>query len=168
MSKKELDSILVNGYIKSNASMNIGETQMNTTSFAQHISQASNYAYGFTAWYDSVVFDEPKYVVKVKRDGLKYSPTLPSDPDNEVDVFGEVPIENIVAIYEIRLGSARSGNFELVQEYNGTVREGSGSGAYTKAYFRKITDFKNSDIRFDDGGVVKENYFEGELSFLNW
>ena len=82
INNNEMLSIIENGFIKSNASMNIGEQQANTTSFAQDISQASNYAVGFNAWYDDVTFAKPKYILKVKKEGVNYKPTIETDIQN--------------------------------------------------------------------------------------
>jgi len=137
INNNEMLSIIENGFIKSNASMNIGKQQEETTSFAQHISQASAYAVGFNAWYDEVTFAKPKYILKVKKEGVKYKPTIETDIQNEVDVFGEIPIQQIESIYEFRLGECQMGQVEINVGYNNDFSEGSRSPMFKKVFVRK-------------------------------
>lgn len=139
MSEKEYSAALKNGYFKSNASMNIGDVQAGTTSFAQDIRQASSYAQGFTAWYDSATFNDKKYVVKIKKEGVNFQPTIASDPRNEVDVFGKIPVSNLADVYEIRLASSTPGNIAVYKQ-NGSnkPREGSRFPMYQKTVWRKL------------------------------
>jgi len=158
MSQNELSYIAENGFIKSNAQLNIGKQQADTTSFAQYPSQATNYAHGFTAWYDTITFEEPKYIVKVQREGLKFSPTLENDPDNEVDVFGKIPSSNISDIYEIRLGSSTKGFVALIDNNQWSnedkVSEGSRTPMHQKVYVRKLSAVEVDYIRLEEGGVA--------------
>jgi hypothetical protein len=134
----EMLSIIENGFIKSNASMNIGKQQEETTSFAQHISQASSYAVGFNAWYDEVTFNKPKYILKVKKEGVNYKPIIETDIENEVDVFGEIPIQQIESIYEFRLGECQMGSVEINVGYENNFSEGSRFPMYKKVFVRKM------------------------------
>ena len=162
MSSLELDNIISNKYIKSDASMNL-QGQEETTSFAQYPSQASSYAFGFTAWYDDVTFENPKYVIKIKREGLSYKPALEKEPKNEVNVYGETPLSNIVDIYEIRLGVADSGSITLKEEFNGNIQEGSRSPIHKKAFVRKLS-LKELEViigkKYNDGGDIDSNDFD--------
>jgi hypothetical protein len=166
MSSLELDNIISNKYIKSDASMNL-QGQEETTSFAQYPSQASSYAFGFTAWYDDVTFENPKYVIKIKREGLSYKPALENEPKNEVDVYGKIPLSNVVDIYEIRLGVADSGSLTLKEEFDGNIQEGSRSPIHKKAFVRKLS-LKELELiigkKYNDGGDVDSN----DDSYLGW
>jgi hypothetical protein len=174
INNNEMLSIIENGFIKSNASMNIGEQQENTTSFAQHISQASSYAVGFNAWFDEVTFAKPKYILKVKKEGVNYKPTIETDVENEVDVFGEIPIQQIESIYEIKLGECQMGMVEINVGYKNDFSDGSRFPMFKKVFVRK-TDI-NSLINenksknkieknrehlpnnfFSDGGLIAPN-----------
>jgi hypothetical protein len=137
INNNEMLSIIENGFIKSNASMNIGEQQENTTSFAQHISQASSYAVGFNAWFDEVTFAKPKYILKVKKEGVNYKPTIETDVENEVDVFGEIPIQQIESIYEIKLGECQMGMVEINVGYKNDFSDGSRFPMFKKVFVRK-------------------------------
>lgn len=137
INSEEMKSIIENGFIKSNASLNIGEQQAETTSYAQYISQASSYAVGFNAWYDEVTFPKPKYILKVKKEGVNFKPTNEGDIHGEVDVFGEVPIEKIDSIYEIRLGQCSMGTVEINVDYKGQYSEGSRFPMMKKVFVRK-------------------------------
>lgn len=158
MSSLELDNIISNKYIKSDASMNL-QGQEESTSFAQYPSQASSYAFGFTAWYDDVTFENNKYVIKIKREGLSYEPALKNEPKNEVNVYGEIPLSNLVDIYEIRLGVADSGSITLKEEFNGNIQEGSRSPIHKKAFVRKLS-LKELEVivgkKYNDGGEVNK------------
>jgi len=175
INNNEMLSIIENGFIKSNASMNIGEQQENTTSFAQHISQASSYAVGFNAWFDEVTFAKPKYILKVKKEGVNYKPTIETDVENEVDVFGEIPIQQIESIYEIKLVECQMGMVEINVGYKNDFSEGSRFPMFKKVFVRK-TDIstlineidsknkieKNNDIRFNGGGGIEKIKFDIE------
>lgn len=137
INSEEMKSIIKNGFIKSNASLNIGEQQAETTSYAQYISQAGSYAVGFNAWYDEVTFPKPKYILKVKKEGVIFKPTNEGDVNGEVDVFGEVPIEKIDSIYEIRLGQCSMGTVEINVNYKGEYSEGSRFPMMKKVFVRK-------------------------------
>lgn len=138
INSSEMQSIIENGFIKSNASLNIGEQQSNTTSFAQHISQASSYAVGFNAWYDEVTFVKPKYILKVKKEGLYYTPTNEGDLKGEVDVHGEIDFNQIESVYEIKLGECTMGSVEINVGYEGKFTEGSRFPMFKKVFVRKI------------------------------
>jgi len=154
----EMLSIIENGFIKSNAFLNIGKQQEETTSFAQHISQASAYAVGFNAWFDEVTFAKPKYILKVKKEGVNYKPTIETDIENEVDVFGEIPIQQIESIYEFRLGECQMGQVEINVGYNNDFSDGSRSPMFKKVFVRK-TDINSiierNKIQKSDGGDIQ-------------
>jgi len=157
----EMLSIIKNGFIKSNASMNIGKQQEETTSFAQHISQASSYAVGFNAWYDEVTFAKPKYILKVKKEGVNYKPTIETDIENEVDVYGEIPIQQIESIYEFRLGECEMGQVEIRVGYDNDFSDGSRSPMFKKVFVRK-TDINsiiksNKVQKYSNGGLIAPN-----------
>lgn len=138
LSKAELIAAIKNGYIKSDARLNIGDKQANTTSFAQNPSQATHYAFGFTAWYDDLTFQEPRYVIKIKRENVEYKPTMEKEIYGEVDVFGKVPIENIVEVHEVKLSSSIKG-FLAIREERGKISEGSRSGMQQQAVTRQVS-----------------------------
>jgi hypothetical protein len=152
----EMLSIIENGFIKSNASMNIGKQQEETTSFAQHISQASAYAVGFNAWYDEVTFAKPKYILKVKKEGVNYKPTIETEIENEVDVFGEIPIQQIESIYEIKLGECEMGSVEINVGYENNFSEGSRSPMFKKVFVRK-TDVNTLINENNSKNKIKKN-----------
>jgi hypothetical protein len=137
INSNEMQFIIENGFIKSNALMNIGEQQAETTSFAQHISQASSYAVGFNAWYDEITFIKPKYIIKVAKEGLDYKPTLETEIRNEVDVFGKIPIQKIEFVYEFRLAESTMGSVEIISGLNDDYSEGSRSQMFKKVFVRK-------------------------------
>lgn len=152
----EMLSIIENGFIKSNASMNIGKQQEETTSFAQHISQASSYAVGFNAWFDEVTFAKPKYILKVKKEGVNYKPTIETDVENEVDVFGEIPIQQIESIYEIKLGECQMGMVEINVGYKNDFSEGSRFPMFKKVFVRK-TDISTLINEIDSKNKIEKN-----------
>jgi hypothetical protein len=152
----EMLSIIDNGFIKSNASMNIGKQQEETTSFAQHISQASSYAVGFNAWYDEVTFAKPKYILKVKKEGVNYKPTIETDIQNEVDVFGEIPIQQIESIYEIKLGECQMGSVEINVGYENNFSEGSRFPMFKKVFVRK-TDVSTLINEINSKNKIEKN-----------
>jgi GNAT superfamily N-acetyltransferase len=156
INNNEMLSIIENGFIKSNASMNIGEQQENTTSFAQHISQASSYAVGFNAWFDEVTFAKPKYILKVKKEGVNYKPTIETDVENEVDVFGEIPIQQIESIYEIKLGECQMGMVEINVGYKNDFSEGSRFPMFKKVFVRK-TDISTLINEIDSKNKIEKN-----------
>ena len=156
INKDEMLSIIENGFIKSNASMNIGEQQANTTSFAQDISQASNYAVGFNAWYDDVTFAKPKYILKVKKEGVNYKPTIETDIQNEVDVFGEIPIQQIDSIYEIKLGECKMGSVEINVGYKNDFSDGSRYPMFKKVFVRK-TDINTLINEINSKNKIEKN-----------
>ena len=159
----EMESIMENGFIKSNASLNIGEQQSNTTSFAQHISQAGSYAVGFNAWYDEVTFAKPKYVLKVKKEGLEYTPTNEGDLKGEVDVYGEINSENIECVYEIKLGECGMGNVEINVGYKGDFSEGSRFPMRKKVFVRKI----DYDTLFQKNDLQNKNEINNDMTNSN-
>jgi hypothetical protein len=152
----EMLSIIDNGFIKSNASMNIGKQQEETTSFAQHISQASSYAVGFNAWFDEVTFAKPKYILKVKKEGVNYKPTIETDIQNEVDVFGEIPIQQIESIYEIKLGECQMGSVEINVGYESNFSEGSRFPMFKKVFVRK-TDVSTLINEINSKNKIEKN-----------
>ena len=156
INNNEMLSIIENGFIKSNASMNIGEQQENTTSFAQHISQASSYAVGFNAWFDEVTFAKPKYILKVKKEGVNYKPTIETDVENEVDVFGEIPIQQIESIYEIKLGECQMGMVEINVGYKNDFSDGSRFPMFKKVFVRK-TDISTLINEIDSKNKIEKN-----------
>jgi hypothetical protein len=160
LSFDEMLFIIENNSIKSNASMNIGKQQEETTSFAQHISQASDYAYGFNAWYDTISFQKPRYVIKVKKDGIDYKPTIKTDPKNEVDVYGDIDSDKITDVYELRLGLCYgAGSVTIKLDNNKNPIEGSRSPIFYKVYVRKLSfaelkkELSMQSI-YEDGGSV--------------
>lgn len=159
INSEEMKSIIANGFIKSNASLNIGEEQSETTSFAQYISQAGSYAVGFNAWYDEVTFHKPKYILKVKKEGVNFKPTNEGDIHGEVDVFGEVSIEKIDTIYEIRLGKCSMGTVEINVNYKGEYSEGSRFPMIKKVFVRK-TDIETLVEKYNnknDNTMINSN-----------
>lgn len=143
ISEAELRFIKDNGYIKSNASMNIGPTQADTTSFAQTPNQAFNYASWFSAWYDQPSFTTRKYVVKVSRKGIELADT----PNNktsqgELDIANEVSSEFIEEIYEVRLARTGAQSIEFMKTLKGNLQEGSRSPG-GKAYVIRSLDKPN-------------------------
>ena len=140
MSFDEMSFIIENNAVKSNASMNIGTQQENTTSFAQDIGQASNYAVGFNAWYDEISFQKPRYVIKVQKAGVDFKPTIETDPKNEVDVYGDVSSDKITDVYEIRLGVCDGGgNIQIKIDMDENPSEGSRSPMFKNVYVRKLS-----------------------------
>jgi hypothetical protein len=156
INSEEMKSIIDKGFIKSNALMNIGEQQAETTSFAQNISQASSYAVGFNAWYDEVTFAKPKYILKVKKEGVNYKPTIETDIENEVDVYGEIPIEKIESIYEIKLGECQMGSVEINMGYNNDYSEGSRYPMFKKVFVRK-TDINTLIDEINSKNKIEKN-----------
>ena len=126
ISEAELKFIKDNGYIKSNASMNIGPNQSNTTSFAQQPSQAFNYASWFSAWYDEPSFATRKYVIKVNRKGIKLADTAGNkDSKGEIDVVNKVSSDFIEEIFEVRLVRTRGQSITFIKTPEGNLRVGS-------------------------------------------
>ena len=137
MSGEELNFIIKNKGIKSNARLNIGKQQEDTTSFAQHPSQATYYAQS-GGWQNEGNFNKPKYVVKVAREGVVFTPTT-ADVNNEIDVIGTVPLSNISDIYELNMAQVKAtGMIEFYQDPDGKVFEGSRSPNSYKRAVRKI------------------------------
>jgi hypothetical protein len=128
ISEEELKFIKENGYIKSNASMNIGPSQANTTSFAQTPNQAFNYASWFSAWYDQPTFNTRKYVVKVSRKGIELADTENNKTSKgELDVANEVDSKFITEVFEVRLARTGAQSIEFLKTLKGNLQEGSRS-----------------------------------------
>ena len=131
MSGEEFNDAIKNGYFKSDANMNFSR-QEETTSFAQNSQQAFSYAFGFAAWHDMATFDSPRYVIKVRREGIDYQ----INEVKEADVISNVPISNLVTVWEIRLTETQYGDVELVTR-KGMIEEGSRSMAFSRAIVRE-------------------------------
>ena len=95
------------GAVQSNGSLNIGEAQEGVTIFTPSAMTAYNYASGFAPMqYQATVGGAPNYIIKVRDPGeaLHDLSAVPTNTSNEVALRQPVPIDDIVAVYEVRTG----------------------------------------------------------------
>ena len=103
----EMDAIRASGAVQSNGSLNIGEAQEGVTIFTPSAMTAYNYASGFAPMqYQATVGGAPNYIIKVRDPGeaLHDLSAVPTNTSNEVALRQPVPIDDIVAVYEVRTG----------------------------------------------------------------
>ena len=143
MRGEEFNKIAERGFINSDKSQSFS-FQKDITCFTPYLWMAFGYAYNISSIRrDGPVFGYPSYVVKVKRKGVKYKLM----PGSEAWVKGNLPVTTIVQVYEIRLGLANSGRFDLI-EVNGEVkRKGPHRSMTTLVGFRTLSDNEIKDIQ---------------------
>ncbi len=108
MSSAEFDKASANGKIESKGALNFSE-QKGETYYARNPNQAASYAGGFAPWYEQPSFEQPGFIVQVKK---PKNATLTSQ--EEVAVKGSVPLSEIEKVYELRLASEQPGQQTLL------------------------------------------------------
>ena len=133
MSGAEWKASVERGYLQSEGTMNLGE-QEGMTLFATAPSQAESYAMGFAPWYFQGSYGHPNYIIEVRR------PTnAVLNNQHELEVPGQISIENVVSVREIRVAAESPGRFDLRMDPlygDGVLRDGSASPP-TKQYVER-------------------------------
>ena len=138
ISAPELKNIMSTGYIQSDAHLNF-EDQQDVTCFASNADQAYSYAGGFAPWYEAPSYEEPGYVLEVRK-----SPEGVVNRVGEIEVPGKVSNTNIIKVYEVKIAEEYAGNFDLRADYPdmetgvSPLREGSSFGLSQKYLIREV------------------------------
>lgn len=138
ISAPELRNIMSAGYIQSDAHLNF-ENQQNVTCFADNADQAFSYAGGFAPWYEAPSYEEPGYVLEVKK-----SPHGVVNRVGEIEVPGRVSNTDINKVYEVKIAEENAGNFDVRADYLNMetgispLREGSSLGLSQKYLIREV------------------------------
>ena len=117
VSWEEFQFILNNGFIRSDCSYNLGEAQMGCTYFSEDPTTAASYGGTFQPYHMRPTFDKPGFVVKIKQQPETRIDRKVSLGTNEIAVVGDVPISEIMEIYEIRPYAIGEGYVEIYQRY---------------------------------------------------
>jgi len=133
----EMESIKNRGYIASKYTHNIGELEHGVTFFTNDILTAFIYASTFAPWYHKPTVEKSGYIVKVIRENQNVKINR---GDHEIGVTGNVPIHDIVKIYEIPvLEEYRPLRLELrIDKWRKELREGTRMGPDVMYGYRGI------------------------------
>lgn len=126
VSSAEFGETMARGYIESRGSLNLSH-QKGETLYARNPSEAASYAGGFAPWYAQPSFEQPGYIIQVKR-----PPQAIDNRVGEVVVTGKLPTSDIEKVYELRVSFEVPGEIELKTDRKATdkeiLREGSRIG----------------------------------------
>lgn len=126
MSDREWQAARSAGQIRSLGQYNLGDSQIGRTYFSVDPAQACSYATGFAPWNLHPTFDEPGYVIAVRRPPGQ---RLLCDGD-EVGVDGPVALDDVLEVWQARPYAIFPGLVEVGQtSYFGDPGEGWTSGS---------------------------------------
>lgn len=118
VSWEEYQFIKKHGFIKSNCSYNLGECQLGLTYFSGDPDTAAHYAGTFQPYPWLPTFERPAYVIKIRRPSEEKI-DLTAAPMGEIGIRGDIPVSEIVALYEIRPYEISPGKVELRKVWYG-------------------------------------------------
>ena len=113
ISDREMAFIMDRGYTESTGDQNIGTEQEGLTYFSTDPSQAENYAGWFATFMDSLSFNHPGYIIKIKNPGPEKAIVHPSFP-TEIGVKGRISIDDIEKIMRLQPYQMIEGNIEVM------------------------------------------------------
>lgn len=99
MSAREYNNITRHGVIKSHGSGNMGDEQMGLTYYTTDPDSAANYAGWYAQRGKKPTPDNPAYIVSIRRPSDGRIKRVDGTGDHEIGVMGEIPVEDIVAVY---------------------------------------------------------------------
>jgi len=119
ISNGEFQNIIKTGVIQSHGDYNF-ENQSGRTYFSTDPQQAINYGGTFSPYQYLPSFNNPGYVIKIKRpDNIVIDP---NDSPTEIGISNPIDANEIVDIIRLQPYAVRSGEIELIPEYWGPDR----------------------------------------------
>ena len=108
MQNSEFISAIKSGQFGSTGKMLMGSQA--GTYFATNAHQASSYAGFFAPFQYGPTFEQPSYVVEIRRPGRARN----TEQGGEVEVLGRISTSRIIRVLEIRVATERAGRFDLI------------------------------------------------------
>ena len=108
MQGSEFISAIKSGKFRSTGEMLMGS--QSGTYFATNAHQASSYAGFFAPWQYGPTFEQPSYVVEIRRPKRARN----TEQGGEVEVLGSISTARIIRVFELRVATERAGEQDLI------------------------------------------------------